>query len=69
MKKITWEDRYNEWEALFQYLRDNEAELIEKGRMPAMVLCLQRTWADYKKLKGESQCQKQTKSEKKTKSP
>lgn len=52
--KITWQDRYNEWEALFDYCRDNREALEEAGRMTALVLCLQAHWQDMKRLKGES---------------
>lgn len=39
-------NRYLEWKALLDYCRDNRDELEKKGRMTALVLCLQRHWQE-----------------------
>jgi len=39
-------NRFLEWRLLLEYLRDNEEELVKKGRMTALVLCLQRHWQE-----------------------
>lgn len=59
--RVTWQDRYQEWKALYNYCRENEEELEQSGRMRALVFCLQAHWQDMNRLKtqeevtGESQ--------------
>lgn len=49
--EATWEDRYREWKALYDYARENWVELEEKGRMRAITLCMQRTWGEMRRLR------------------
>ncbi len=49
--KVTWRDRWKEWQTLDAFVRQHEAELVAKGRMRAMTLCMQRTWQDMMRLK------------------
>ena len=48
---INWEERYDEWKALFDYCCENRLELETSGRMRAFVFCLQRHWQDMLRLK------------------
>ena len=51
--QVTWQQRYQEWQALLGYLTENREELEAKSRMTALVLCLQRHYQDMRRLRGE----------------
>lgn len=51
---VTWETRYQEWQALFEFCCENRLELETAGRMRGFVFCLQRHWQDMRKLRGDS---------------
>lgn len=51
MRKMNWQSRFREWKALFDWATEHRVELEAKGRMTAIVYCLQRHWGDMQRLK------------------
>ncbi len=48
---LSWQDQRRIWGSLFDYCRDNYAELEQTRRMRGMGKCLQKIWGDINRLK------------------